>query len=39
MKTSLSTLMSGTASLTELDARAREVFRHVVEAYLETGEP
>lgn len=39
MKTSLSTLMSGTASLTELDARARDVFRHVVEAYLETGEP
>lgn len=39
MKTSLSTLMSGTASLTELDTRAREVFRHVVEAYLETGEP
>ncbi|MDC7693074.1 MULTISPECIES: heat-inducible transcriptional repressor HrcA [Asticcacaulis] len=39
MKTSLSTLMSGTASLTELDARARDVFRHVVESYLETGEP
>lgn len=31
--------MSGTASLTELDARARDVFRHVVESYLETGEP
>ncbi|UDF03510.1 heat-inducible transcriptional repressor HrcA [Asticcacaulis sp. AND118] len=39
MKTSLSTLLSTTAPLTELDARAREVFRHVVEAYLETGEP
>lgn len=27
------------ASLSELDARAREVFRRIVEAYLETGEP
>jgi heat-inducible transcriptional repressor len=27
------------ASLTELDARAREVFRRIVETYLETGEP
>lgn len=27
------------ASLAELDARAREVFRRIVEAYLETGEP
>ncbi|BEV09666.1 heat-inducible transcriptional repressor HrcA [Asticcacaulis sp. DW145] len=25
--------------MTELDARARDVFRHVVESYLETGEP
>ena len=27
------------ASLSELDARAREIFRRIVEAYLETGEP
>lgn len=27
------------SALTELDARAREVFRRLVEAYLETGEP
>src|SRR5512142_2935763 len=27
------------ASLAELDARARDIFRRVVEAYLETGEP
>ena len=27
------------ASLSALDARAREVFRRIVEAYLETGEP
>jgi len=27
------------ASLTELDARAREIFRRIVEGYLETGEP
>jgi len=27
------------ASLAELDARAREVFRRIVETYLETGEP
>ena len=26
-------------TLSELDARAREVFRHIVETYLETGEP
>ncbi|MFT3997709.1 MAG: heat-inducible transcriptional repressor HrcA [Asticcacaulis sp.] len=38
-KSSLSSLMSTTAPLTELDARAREVFRQVVETYLETGEP
>jgi heat-inducible transcriptional repressor len=28
-----------TASLAELDERAREIFRRVVESYLETGEP
>ncbi|MBV8594269.1 MAG: heat-inducible transcriptional repressor HrcA [Caulobacteraceae bacterium] len=27
------------ASLTELDGRAREIFRRIVETYLETGEP
>ncbi|HEV7159219.1 MAG TPA: heat-inducible transcriptional repressor HrcA [Caulobacteraceae bacterium] len=27
------------ASLSELDARAREIFRRIVETYLETGEP
>jgi heat-inducible transcriptional repressor len=27
------------ASLTELDARARDIFRRIVETYLETGEP
>ena len=27
------------ASLAELDARARDIFRHIVETYLETGEP
>jgi heat-inducible transcriptional repressor len=27
------------ATLAELDARAREIFRHIVETYLETGEP
>ncbi len=27
------------ASLTELDARARDIFRRIVEGYLETGEP
>ena len=26
-------------SLAELDERAREIFRRVVEGYLETGEP
>lgn len=35
----LSGLMNSGASLSELDSRAREVFRHVVETYLETGEP
>jgi heat-inducible transcriptional repressor len=28
-----------TPSLTDLDARARDIFRRVVESYLETGEP
>ena len=37
--TSLTGLMSSGASLSELDSRARDVFRHVVETYLETGEP
>lgn len=37
--THLSGLMNSAASLNELDARARDVFRHVVETYLETGEP
>src|SRR5665213_2625238 len=27
------------ASLSELDARARDIFRHIVESYLETGDP
>lgn len=35
----LSGLMTSGASLSELDARARDIFRHVVETYLETGEP
>lgn len=35
----LSGLMSSGASLSELDSRARDIFRHVVETYLETGEP
>ncbi len=35
----LSGLMNSAAPLSELDARARDVFRHVVETYLETGEP
>jgi heat-inducible transcriptional repressor len=39
LKTSLSSLMSTTAPLSELDTRARDIFRHVVESYLETGEP
>src|SRR5450432_2278887 len=26
-------------ALADLDARAREIFRHIVETYLETGEP
>ena len=32
-------LLNSTASLSELDARARDIFRHVVETYLATGEP
>ena len=32
-------LFGRTPGLTELDARARDIFRRVVEAYLETGEP
>jgi len=32
-------LMNSSASLSELDQRARDIFRHVVETYLETGEP
>ncbi len=35
----LSQLMTSAASLSELDARARDIFRQVVETYLETGEP
>ncbi len=31
--------MTSAASLSELDARARDIFRQVVETYLETGEP
>ena len=27
------------ATLAELDSRARDIFRRVVESYLETGEP
>ena len=32
-------LFGRTPGLTELDARARDIFKRVVEAYLETGEP
>ena len=32
-------LLSSGPSLGELDERAREIFRRVVESYLETGEP
>lgn len=38
-KSSISGLMSTAAPLAEMDARARDVFRQVVETYLETGEP
>ena len=30
---------SRTPSLTDLDDRARDIFRRIVESYLETGEP
>ena len=30
---------SRTASLTDLDDRARDIFRRIVESYLETGDP
>ncbi len=36
---SLSGLMTSAAPLADLDQRARDIFRHVVETYLETGEP
>ena len=35
----LSHLMTSAASLSDMDARARDIFRQVVETYLETGEP
>ena len=35
----MSGLMNSAAPLSELDARAHDIFRHVVETYLETGEP
>ena len=35
----LSGLLNSSASLSEMDQRARDVFRQVVETYLETGEP
>jgi heat-inducible transcriptional repressor len=37
--TSLIRPQAPTATLSELDARARDIFRRVVENYLETGEP
>lgn len=40
MERSFSSLISaGTEPLLELNARSREVFRHIVDAYVETGEP
>ena len=39
LMTNLIHLASRTASLTELDERARDIFRRVVESYLENGEP
>ena len=33
------TFLTAGPSLTELDSRAREIFRRVVESYIETGEP
>ena len=35
----MSGLLNSGASLSEMDQRARDIFRHVVETYLETGEP
>ncbi|MFN5615428.1 MAG: heat-inducible transcriptional repressor HrcA, partial [Brevundimonas sp.] len=35
----MSMLLSGGASLTDLDARARDILRRIVETHLETGEP
>ncbi len=35
----MSMLLPGGASLTDLDARARDILRRIVETYLETGEP
>ena len=35
----LGLIPSSGASLSELDARARDIFRRIVETYLETGEP
>src|SRR4051812_11242030 len=35
----LSGFSAQTPSLTDLDARARDIFRRVVESYLDTGEP
>ena len=37
--TNLIHLSARTASLAELDERARDIFRRVVESYLENGEP
>ncbi|MDP3661154.1 heat-inducible transcriptional repressor HrcA [Phenylobacterium sp.] len=34
-----SSLLTPGPTLAELDARAREIFRHIVESYLDTGEP
>ncbi|MDO8381272.1 heat-inducible transcriptional repressor HrcA, partial [Phenylobacterium sp.] len=34
-----SSLLTGGPSLAELDERARDIFRRVVESYLETGDP
>ena len=34
-----SSFLTQSASLAEMDERAREIFRRIVESYLETGEP
>ena len=34
-----SSLLAGGPSLAELDERARDIFRRIVESYLDTGEP